>query len=165
MSFTRVKNWLYRYTIGQTVYTAACGHNTTLAGSIEWRGETFPGVVEVDPETGRPPECFTCLVRWVIPCVWCGEAILPGDPITLYSPRAPGFVPPEGAVLYDERLRQYVGCFRRACADPTDRMGFWMPPGGVYRVASPLELCYRYGGIIVSEDVASITGQTVIVPT
>ncbi len=86
--------------------------------------------------------CPQCWAKAAIRCAWCGETILPGDPITLYTPCDQNFKPPEYAVIYKKTPRlQLVGCFRRECAETgLDRTGFWMMPGRVQRAASPMEI-------------------------
>ncbi|MBP9856187.1 MAG: hypothetical protein KBC48_02715 [Candidatus Pacebacteria bacterium] len=73
-------------------------------------------------------------MKQVIKCAWCGEAIVPGDPITLYTPR-PDFVIPDHAQsvcdLGGHRVR-LVGCPRPSCADSgADYAGTWEMPGKV----------------------------------
>jgi hypothetical protein len=76
----------------------------------------------------------------VIRCAWCGGYILPGEPITLYTPCSEDFKIPDYAVVYKEDPKQLVGCLRWNCAESgADRTGFWIIPGKVLRCLSPIE--------------------------
>ncbi|MFA6391220.1 MAG: hypothetical protein WCW66_00520 [Patescibacteria group bacterium] len=100
---------------------------------------------------GSVDYCHDCLGSMTIQCVWCGEPILVGDPITLYTPAIALFAPvdewciPKHAVIYrKEHPVQLVGCLRMSCADSSaDRAGFWLPgedgKGRVLRVQTALE--------------------------
>ena len=84
--------------------------------------------------------CPDCIKSMCIKCAWCSGLIMVGDPVTLYSPRNKSFVPPEHAAVYNDEPLQLVGCLGWNCADTgADRAGFWVPPGKVDRVASPME--------------------------
>ncbi|NTW30199.1 MAG: hypothetical protein HGA33_02895 [Candidatus Moranbacteria bacterium] len=88
-----------------------------------------------------------------IRCAWCGKPIFIGDPVTLYSPNE-GFEIPEYAVRYSEDPLRLVGCLRWDCADSgIDRSGFWMPPGEVMRVMSPIEQVLATGTAAIVSDV------------
>lgn len=138
---------------------------------------TIDGHAGVFCALSKTPEyCPECYAKAVIKCAWCGETILPGDPITLYSPgpptelfistKEPGeaqqqrqkkdFVVPEHAVIYQREPRLVlVGCLGWDCADTGgDRAGFWVMPGKVQRVATAMEMLLADGGkdIIIVGD-------------
>lgn len=133
----------------QRTFTAKCGHPTGLNGSVTVCGETLPGKLCLNSQ-GQIPYCHKCLEAMAIPCAWCGKAILVGDPITLYSPRDKSYQPPPGAVVYQQKPLQLVGCIRWDCAETgADRSGFWHPPGQVYRVASALEMVLATNDVVM----------------
>lgn len=90
-----------------------------------------------------------------IPCAWCGKPIVVGSPITLCSPIKPDYTPPvEGFVTYSEDPLRLVGCLRWDCADSgIYRAGFWVPPGKVDRVLSPLEIAMMVDGVVIVSDI------------
>lgn len=104
-------------------------------------GKKFTGFVNMPlSENGSPDYCVCCINKMAIRCAWCGESINIGDPVTLCSPVHESFKVPDYAVKYGEG-NQLVGCLRWGCGEAMCRSGFWMPPGIVERVPSPLELC------------------------
>ncbi len=125
---------LFYKTFGRN-YMCGCGHmakQKTLFIINKCRG-----VYTLDKSRDYCPQCWR---KAAIKCAWCGEIILPGEPITLYTPRE-GVTVPEYAVVYKEAPLQLVGCLRWDCADTgASRAGFWVMPGKVQRVASPLEM-------------------------
>lgn len=146
-----------------TEVMAQCGHMTRLAGEVEAFGEKyhfrFNGKADEAPQY-----CLDCLGKTAIRCAWCGEPIFIGDAVTLYGAKK-GFEVPDGAVVYQEKPRIVVGCLRWDCADTgADRAGFWVYPGEVKRVASPLELCLSTGGVVMASDVSDPAGSVTIFP-
>jgi len=132
---------------------AKCGHKTKMVDVIEIDGEKITFSLK---KGVRPEYCINCLKEMSIKCAWCGKSILPGDPITLYSPRDESKVP-EHAVIYKKDPLQLVGCLRWGCADTgADRAGFWVPPGEVQRVMSPLERAMATNNVVIVNDVTDI---------
>lgn len=145
-------------------YTCGCGHTAKRKTSLTIDGRS--GVFTVPRQA--PPYCPQCWAEAAIKCAWCGDIIVPGDPITLYSPGKPAglffstkepseaqqrrkqedFVVPEYAVVYQREPRLVlVGCLGWDCADViTDRAGFWVMPGKVQRAISPEEMLMALGG-------------------
>ncbi len=137
-------------------FQAKCGHETKLKGTLTAFGETTSGVIQPNAD-GSIEFCHACLEATVIPCAWCQKPIWPYYPITLYSPRDPNFKPPEKSVVYSHDPLLLVGCLRWECADGgVDRAGFWMPPGYVQRVMSPLELCIAKDDVVIVNDLGNI---------
>ena len=92
-----------------------------------------------------------------IRCAWCGKPIFIGDPVTLYSSAEKNFQIPEYAVRYSENPIKLVGCMRWDCAETgADRCGFWLPPGVVHRVLSPIEQMMATGTVVVVADVGDM---------
>lgn len=161
-SLERVQALFYRY-FGRN-YQCGCGH------TAKWKTVlTIHGLTGVFRAPSKPPDyCPECFAKAAIKCAWCGGTILPGDPITLYSPgpptelffstKEPGvaqqqrkqedFVVPEHAVVYQREPRLVlVGCLGWDCADTgADRAGFWVMPGKVKRVATVYEMLMATGG-------------------
>lgn len=130
-------------------YQCGCGHATKWKSPLTIHGHE--GVFKARSKT--PDWCSECWSKAAIKCAWCGETIVPGDPITLYSPGPPtdlffsseepgeaqqrrkqeNFIVPDHAVVYREEPQlQLVGCLRIGCVDIfTDRAGFWTMPGKV----------------------------------
>ena len=99
--------------------------------------------------------CSDCLVKMSIRCAWCGKSILVGSPITLNTPIRKNFKVPDYAVVYKENPLQLVGCLRWECADTgLDRAGFWVVPGKVHRVVSPLEMLMATEDVVIVNDLA-----------
>jgi hypothetical protein len=91
-------------------------------------------------ENGNPDYCLECIAKMSIRCAWCESSIHIGDPVTLYIPQE-SYQVPGHAVRYDKDERRFVGCLGWNCAcSGADRQGFWIPPGKVYRVPSPIEM-------------------------
>jgi hypothetical protein len=127
-------------------YTATvCGHRTKKVGLVQ--ALPHARVVEVPPTASGVPEyCLACLASMTIKCAWCGGPIHVGDPVTLHAPRKAARVP-KHAVAYHEDPQRFVGCLSWNCKSlGVDRQGFWMSPGCVLRVPSPLELLASGGG-------------------
>ncbi len=153
MSFGRLRA-LYQGFRSQQV-EAKCGHTTRTKVHLKaFGGECF---LELPVKDGKTSYCWDCLEAMTILCAWCGEPIFIGDPITLYSPTDENFEVPDYAVVYNWELRQLVGCLRMNCADSgAGRAGFWVPPGKVFRVVSPAEMCMQGGAGVFVSDVTDI---------
>jgi predicted RNA-binding Zn-ribbon protein involved in translation (DUF1610 family) len=118
-------------------YNCQCGH------TAKWKTIlTIDGNSGIFTLAGTPPEyCPQCFKKAIIKCAWCGNSITPGSPVTLHIPMS-DFKIPEYAVRYPEGEHiKLVGCMRTTCSDfGMDREGFWIMPGKVQRVLSPLEM-------------------------
>jgi hypothetical protein len=91
-------------------------------------------------ENGNPDYCLDCIAKMSIKCAWCENSIHVGDPVTLFIPKE-SYKVPEHAVRYDKDERLLIGCLGWNCAGSgIDRQGFWMPPGRVERIPSPIEI-------------------------
>lgn len=134
---------------------AECGHKTKLYDKItvtDTKGESTK--VGVSISTMKPSCCHVCFEKMVIRCAWCGGYILPGDPITLYSPNEK-FEIPDYAVKY--KNDKLIGCLRMGCAcSGGDRAGFWIMPGEVQRVLSPIEEVFLTGKEVIVMDIGDI---------
>ncbi len=133
-------------------YTAnICGHPTKKTGRITPFSETLTMSMPL-VENGNPDYCLDCISKMSIHCAWCAHPIYIGKPVTLYAPQE-HFLLPEHAVRYRDDPRCFVGCLRRDCSDGgIDRAGFWMPPGKVHRVPSPLEMVLMSGKTVITND-------------
>lgn len=153
MSFSQLRFRLQKLLL-QRFVIEQCGHKTPIYGYLK-AYDTVRGVKLHDNE-GAPLLCFDCLNKATIPCAWCGQAIFPGDPVTLCSPRDAAYQPPAGAVTYSENPLRYVGCLHIGCSEGgMDRQGFWVPPKGVQRVLSPIEqLLQSDAGCLVIHDLS-----------
>lgn len=129
-----------------------CGHVTKKKGFIKYGDSTV--IMEMPLEdNGHPDYCLDCISKMTIRCAWCGEPIVIGSPITLYLPTE-GLDIPDHAVRYSEGKEQaLVGCLRWDCAHLANMSGYWMPPGEVERVISPLELCIQTGAVITVDNI------------
>ncbi len=147
--------WLtVSYPFRKTHMANVCGHLTKKAGKVTSHGESYTISMPLS-ENGNPDHCLDCIAKMSIRCAWCENPIHIGDPITLYIP-GESYKVPEHAVRYDKDESRLVGCLSWECADTgADRQGFWMPPGTVARVPSPIEML-MYGG---SEGKAIIVGD------
>lgn len=139
--------WIGFKNLFRPTHTAnTCGHRTKQNGEvISPQGEKcLMGMPLAD--NGHPDYCLDCIGKMGIRCAWCGGSINIGEPVTLYLPKdgvvLPELVLPDYAVKYEEEKcpTRFVGCLRWGCANTgADRQGFWMPPGVVKRVSSPIE--------------------------
>ena len=108
-----------------------CAHPTVLEGPIS--GEVDDIFFETtlhmpQNEQGSTDWCLKCCAKMTVRCAWCGDPIMIGDPITLYSPSDPTFEPPDHAVVFYPQPLQLVGCGRTTCADTgADYAGVWVP--------------------------------------
>ncbi|MEK7658485.1 MAG: hypothetical protein AAB352_01300 [Patescibacteria group bacterium] len=144
---------LFYKLFGRNYIASICGHKTKLFSPVEIFGEkifiTLKRKFEYCPE---------CLAKMSIRCAWCGKSILVGDPITLNTPVRKDWQVPDYAVKYKKDPLQLVGCLRWECADSgIDRAGFWMPPGKVYRVASPMEMVLATNDVAICNDITDIS--------
>lgn len=119
-----------------------CGHQTKKTGVMKSPDGAVSIMSMPLADNGHPDYCLACIGDMTIQCAWCDNQIAIGDPITLYLPRK-GFDIPKHAVHYNgERYKSLVGCLSSNCAESgADLCGYWMPPGVVHRVPSPIELC------------------------
>lgn len=124
-------------------YSCQCGHPAKWKTTLTIHGHL--GIYTI--RENQPKYCPECWAKAAIKCAWCGETIRPGDPITLYTPK-PGVKLPEHAVVYRYIPHlQVVGCLGWNCAETgADRAGFWIMPGKVQRVMSPLEMLLSQAG-------------------
>lgn len=154
MFFERIKSLFGAGKIEEKVIAEECGHLTPVRRRITAFGETRE--LKLRDENKNPLYCLRCLEKMVIRCAWCGRAIFPWDPITLCTPKE-DFELPSYAVVYSEDPVQLVGCLRMDCA-PTAalRAGFWVPPGQVFRLRSPLEMAFQSGVSFVVKDAGDI---------
>ncbi len=137
--------WLtISYLFRKTYTTDMCGHQTKKTGEVKSRDESH--IISMPfSENGNLDYCLDCISKMSIRCAWCENLIHIGEPVTLYIPREP-FNVPEHAVRYDKNESCLVGCLGWNCADTgADRQGFWLPPGKVDRVPSPIELLMSDG--------------------
>lgn len=161
---TRMEKWRHRWLLLQTVfyryfgrnYRCGCGHAAKWKTAMVIHGQG--GVYRLSDK--KPKYCPACWAKAAIKCAWCGNAIMPGDAVTLYTPNPhKDFKVPDYAVMYKEKPHlQLVGCLRWDCAETgADRAGFWVMPGKVQRVASPIELVFANlenggDGIVITGD-------------
>lgn len=138
---TEEDNEMVRTRIFEKEILAACGHKTRDSLLAKALGED-PRIKDILlNEKGRIRYCHKCLEKMAIRCAWCGETILIGEPITLYSP-AFGSEMPDFAVEEDARTlpRNFIGCFRDRCVVPGETMdGILIPPGKARRIEKPFD--------------------------
>lgn len=122
-----------------------CGHKTKRLGWLR-SGEVTEVCFMPLNEEGTVDYCFHCLNKMTIPCGWCGEPILIGDPVTLFAMPDDGIRKPHrGAVIYcTHPFPLLIGCFTKKCGiRMPDIAGYWIPgddgKGMVLRVKTPLE--------------------------
>lgn len=133
--------WVRLTRIFNLTYTATeCGHETKMHGAIGKGEERITFHLGYNITTGRPKYCLRCIDAMEITCAWCGQAIQIGDPITVYE-RPIGPLRERARVYNDTAV---VGCLRQNCAAGAhDRAGFWIEPGTVHRMLSPIEMIMR----------------------
>lgn len=135
----RVFGLILSYPFRKTYVANLCGHRTKLTGQLCSHGHNHTMSMPL-AENGQPEHCLDCIGKMSIKCAWCENTIDIGDPVTLYVQNE-SFVIPQHAVRYGEDPIRLVGCLGWECAQSgADRQGFWMPPGIVERVPSPIEL-------------------------
>lgn len=119
-----------------------CGHQTKQKGTMISPDGSKSIMSMPLADNGHPDYCLECIGEMTIQCAWCDNLIAVGDPITLYVPKQ-GFEVPKHAVRYNgDGHDSLVGCLGWNRAESgADLCGYWMPPGVVKRVPSPIELC------------------------
>ncbi len=139
-------------------FLAQCGHKTLIRDWVFAFGEGV--MTRVPVIDGKVYYCHKCLQKMAIRCAWCGKTIFIGDAVTLYAPKEE-FEIPEHAVPYEKNSNRLVGCLRWECAlSGADRAGFWMPPGKVERMPSPIETALgTTDPIVFFEDVSNRNGK------
>ncbi len=139
------------------VVSKKCGHSFKWKKKFKFTvfGEEVSFSTPKDEIPGYCPECFS---KMIIKCAWCGKLILPGSPITLYTPGDPAFVVPKHTHVFSKDPLQLVGCLYQDCAEcGGDRAGFWVVPGEVWRVPRPEELfLLGYTGSVFVKDLADM---------
>ena len=155
--FLKDLKWSFVLYFEKEKHKADCGHMTKARNWIKAFGAKT--ITKLPLKDGKTAYCHQCLQRMVIQCAWCKKPIFVGDPITLYSPRDPNFKVPEHAVIYSENPLCLVGCLGWNCAvTGADRAGFWLPPGQVQRVVTPLEMIMANPsqGVMIVSDLSDI---------
>lgn len=143
---------LYR-TLGRN-HKCACGHTAKRKTVI-----TVHDVQHVYILNKKREYCPQCWKKAVIKCAWCGKTIFPGDPITLCAPTDEDCEFYPHAVIYKTTpCLQVVGCLSSHCCNVfADRSGFWIMPGKVQRIISPIEMAlgllndYEYRSIFIGD--------------
>lgn len=143
---------------------AKCGHKTRLYDKITVIGKD--GKTEkigMESTSLKPIYCHDCFQKMAIRCAWCGEYILPNEPITLHKPKK-DFEIPEYAVVYKENPKLLVGCLSYGCANTgADRAGFWIVPGKVQLTQSIFQQAFDSPGeVFVISDIRDINEATLI---
>lgn len=142
-------------------YHCKCGHTCKKKTHLSIEGHE--GVFAI--RSKNPEYCPQCWQQAAIRCAWCEEVILPGDAITLYTPKKGVEVPEHARVYKREPHLQLVGCLRWNCAQSgIDRAGFWVMPGKVQRVMSPMEMLFANGSddVIICNDLTDLS-QAILV--
>jgi hypothetical protein len=138
LCFWQKITFFYCANFGRT-YLCKCGHRA------KWKTRLVVNGREGLYTLANKEYCPQCFAGAAIKCAWCGDTIFPGDPITLYTPKK-DFAIPEHAVVHKTDPLELVGCFDWNCAESgADRRGFWVMPGKVQRVLSPLEMIFANG--------------------
>jgi hypothetical protein len=132
--------------VKKTYKANVCSHETNKSGRISSLGRISLMKMPLS-ENGNPDYCLECIGKMAIECAWCKEPISIGDPVTLYIANEENASElSEHAVRYAEDPQCVVGCLRWNCGQSgIDRQGFWMPPGQVERIPSPLEMMMTPG--------------------
>lgn len=140
--------------VENTVHVAMCGHETKIKDTLHLFGEEVECGL-LFQENGKVEYYHRCIEAMAILCAWCGKPIIIGDPLTLMTPRNKNFKTPEHAVVYSQNPLQLVGCLRWDCCDTGGlRAGFWIPPGKVYRVPSPIEMAMASDDTVIVGNVS-----------
>ena len=132
---------------------AGCGHVGYRLALVRFDGHT--GLIQCPVKHGQTPYCPRCLERMTIRCAWCGQPIFVGDPVTLYT-NIPEREMPDYAVPFSLEPRRYIGCLNWGCGNSHDHQGFWMPPGKVLSVRSPLEVANDRRGMAIPKGVKDL---------
>lgn len=150
--------WLAISYLFRKTYTANfCKHRTKKTGLVRSNDERYIMSMSLSGN-GNPDYCLDCIAKMAIKCAWCNKSIRIGDPVTLYIPQE-SYKVPEHAIRHEEDDELYlVGCLDWDCARIiADRAGFWMPPGKVKRVPSPVEMLISQkdeNRVIIIEDLS-----------
>lgn len=140
---------------------SVCGHEIKTSGTVSVFGKEIKFTLS-NPQNST--YCMECYANMAIQCAWCGELIMVGDPITLYTPKK-SFEVPEHAVVHQKDPLQLVGCLGWDCAQSgMDRAGFWQEPGKVHRVLSPAEIVTATGDTVICSDLSDINKTTPMPP-
>jgi len=154
-----MKDWLRRlwmnlqhifYFIFGRNHKCQCGHKAKWKTKLTVNGECGVYTLKKSKEN-----CPTCWANAAIKCAWCGGNICCGEPITLYTPKENSEIPSHAVVYKQTPHIQLVGCLRWDCAEGgIDRTGFWVMPGKVKRVASPMEILLggEHDNILIVND-------------
>lgn len=139
---------------------AKCSHSTKRIDRVSAFGQTTR--TTIIPKKGEAPDfCHRCLEKMAICCAWCGKVIFIADPVTLYTPRDKSYQPKEHFKKYKDNPLQYVGCLKMNCAQTgADRAGFWMPPGQVLLVLSPIEQAFLQKSPVIVADLHDMRACT-----
>lgn len=143
--FSRIHNFFRKDYVANK-----CGHKTKIKGRVCALGENFTLEMPL-AENKKPDFCLDCISKMSIRCAWCGEPIHIGDPVTTLCV-AQDYIPPEYAVRYEDN--SFVGCLSWGCGEAIFRSGFWMPPGVVHRVMSPIEMVISSGSAVFVQDLS-----------
>jgi hypothetical protein len=147
--------WLaVTYLLRKTYKANLCGHRTKRTGKLTSHGESHVMKMPL-AENDAPDYCLECIGKMSIQCAWCCSSIHINDPITLYGVKD-GEVIPDHAVRFQGDPTKFVGCLGWDCAESGGhRAGFWVPPGEVLRVQTPLEILMASGsdgmGVIIHD--------------
>lgn len=135
--------WLVITNPFRRTYTSnVCKHRTKRAGSIVSGGHRLLTSMPL-AANGSPDYCLDCIAGMSIKCAWCDNPISIGDPVTLYVAGESCKIP-EHAVRLKEDPRRLVGCLGFDCAETgADRQGFWVPPGRVEQMDSPIDVLFK----------------------
>ena len=143
----------------------SCGHKAKRRTVLTINGNS--GVFVIGKKREYCPQCFA---KASIRCAWCGDTIIPGDAITLYTPLDNDFKIPSHAIVYKNTpALQLVGCMGWECAHSgADFAGFWVMPGKVQLAMSPIgmlmaNLSKGDSGPIIVNDVSN-PNEAVLVP-
>lgn len=140
MLFSLRLHWLIISSFMRKTYKAnVCGHRTNRTGITTSFGETIITTMPL-AKNGKPDYCLECIGKMAIKCAVCESPIHIGDPITLYTLDGKYEIP-KHAVRYDKDPQCFIGCLHSGCSDSgINRQGFWVPPGKVERVPSPIDI-------------------------
>lgn len=144
---------------GEELVAGVCGHKTFERAVVSIYGnEITLKLLEGDIDPGY---CLDCMIEASILCAWCKNIIMPDDPVTLYTANK-DFIPPRGSksFVYAENHELvevtdhsscksgvvFAGCLE-CCNCAADRVGFWVRPGKILTVMSPLRVALEIGEV------------------
>lgn len=139
---------------GRTYKAKVCGHTVKFYERVTVFKKDY--CVSLHGESPDVLEyCQHCAAKMAIRCPYCRQPIFVGDPIALFC-SAGSFLMPSWAYAYKEDPKIVVGCL--GCADTVAMVqGFWVAPGKVERILSPIEyLAWQHG---VFSDVANVVAR------